>query len=133
MELQPPKKIYVKHSPISGLGVFAKEKILKAEVIEECPILSLPNKPGESSPLFIDYRFNFPSGSGSNWKEQVISLGYGSLYNHSNENNAIWYSDNSKRTFIFEAVRDIEAGEEIFTYYGPDTYWSDGRTHTEVL
>ena len=98
-----------------------------------CPFLALPNVQGEPSSLFIDYRFNFPSGPGSNWTEQVLSLGYGSLYNHSDQNNAYWYSDNTRRTFNFVAKRDIEAGEEIFTYYGSDNYWNEGRKHTEVI
>ena len=24
-------------------------------------------------------------------------------------------------------------GEEIYTYYGGDSYWGDGRTHTNVI
>ncbi len=126
-----PVKVYVDKSPIHGWGVFAKEKILKEEIIEECPIISLPIQKGESTSLLIDYRFNFPTGT-PDWTEQVIPFGYGCLYNHSNEPNAYWYSVNDKRTFIFAAYRDIEPGEEIFTYYGSDDYWSDGRTHTEV-
>lgn len=128
--LKSPDKIYVDNSPIHGWGVFAKQKIYKDEVIEECPILTLPIIKGESSPLLIDYRFNFPTGS--DWKEQVICLGYGSLYNHSNQPNAYWYSLDYKRTFIFTASRDIEPGEEIFVYYGDVNYWNDGRTHTEL-
>jgi uncharacterized protein len=133
VEIHPPLKVFVQPSPISGLGVFAKARIAKDEVIEECPILPLPLQRGDPSSLLIDYRFNFPSGTGNEWSEQVVCLGFGSLYNHSNENNAHWYSDNENRTFKFFAVRDIEVGEEIFTYYGSDAYWTDGRTHTEVL
>ncbi len=125
-----PTKIYVDKSPIHGWGVFAKEKILAEEIIEECPIIPLPIVKGEHTGLLIDYRFNFPSGL--DWNEQVVALGYGSIYNHSNSANAYWYSLNDKRTFVFVAKRDIEPGEEIFTYYGDDTYWNDGRTHTEV-
>jgi len=41
--VKTPNKIYVGKSPIHGLGVFASEKILTGELIEECPILSLPS------------------------------------------------------------------------------------------
>ena len=102
LNIHPPQKIYVKNSPVHGLGVFASEKINKDEIFEICPILSLPMKFGEVSPLFIDYRFNWPSGT-SDWKEQVISLGFGSLYNHSESPNAYWFSDNETRTFKFVA------------------------------
>ncbi len=65
-------------------------------------------------------------------EEQVLAMGCGGIYNHSNNPNAYWYSNNEKRTFCFFALRDIEIGEEIFTFYGDDSYWSDGRTNTEV-
>jgi len=59
----PPKKIYVKKSPIHGLGVFAGEKITKDEMIEECPILTLPINQGESSGLLLDYKIQLASGN----------------------------------------------------------------------
>jgi SET domain-containing protein len=128
--IQLPTKIYVDNSPVHGLGVFAKEKINEGELIEECTILTLPIQKGEDSNLFIDYRFNFPSGL--EWEEQVVALGFGSLYNHSESPNAHWYSNNEKRTFCFVALRDIEVGEEIFTFYGDESYWNDGRTYIDV-
>ncbi len=128
----PPKKIYVKKSPIHGLGVFVSEKIFKDEVIEECPILSLPMKFGDVSSLFLDYRFNWPSGT-NEWEEQVISLGFGSLYNHSETPNAYWHSNNDARTFKFIAIKDIEVGEEVLVWYGSVDYWNDGRTHVTLI
>lgn len=126
-----PVKVYVDKSPIHGWGVFAKEKILKEEIIEECAIISLPIQKNERTSLLIDYRFNFPTGT-PDWREQVVALGNGSLYNHSDQPNAYWYSIDEKRTFIFVAHRDIEPGEEIFIYYGDINYWNDGRIHTEL-
>jgi SET domain-containing protein len=128
--IQLPTKIYIDNSPVHGLGVFAKEKINEGELIEECTILTLPIQKGEDSNLFIDYRFNFPSGP--EWQEQVLAMGYGVIYNHSNTPNAYWYSNNEKRTFLFVALRDIEVGEEIFTYYGDESYWSEGRTYFDL-
>jgi hypothetical protein len=130
--IEIPKKIYIDKSPVHGWGVFAKETILEGEVIEECPILTLPIYDGESSPILIDYRFNFPSGS-EGWTEQVIPFGYGGLYNHSDTPNANWYSNNEKRTFLFFATKNIEIGEEIFTYYGNESYWNDGRSNINVI
>ena len=130
--ITPPKKICVKNSPVHGLGIFATEKIIAGELIEECPILSLPMKFGETSSLFIDYRFNWPSGS-SQWEEQVVALGFASLYNHSESPNAYWFSNYEKRTFSFVSSRDIELGEEIFVWYGDVSYWNDGRNHISVV
>jgi len=131
-KISSPKKIYVDKSPIHGLGVFASEKIIKGELIEECPILSLPLTFGEKSGLMLNYRFNWPSGT-LKWEEQVIALGFGSLYNHSESPNAEWISNNEKRTFEFVCLKDIEEGEEILVWYGDETYWNDGRETTRII
>ena len=124
-------KIYADKSPIHGWGVFAKEDIIEGEVFEECPILTLPIEKGEITSLLIDYRFNYPQGN--EWQEQVLALGYGSLYNHSENANAYWVSDLENRTFKFISNREIKKGEEIFVWYGDVSYWNDGRTHTNVI
>ena len=67
------------------------------------------------------------------WKEQVIALGYGSFYNHSETANAFWISNIEDRTFKFISNREIKKGEEIFVWYGDVNYWNDGRTHTNVI
>ena len=115
----PPSKIEIKKSLGKGLGVFATDKIYKDEIIETCHILTLPLDP--NGHILSDYKFAWPRGT--NWKENVIALGYGSLYNHSNEPNA-YLEDNPKyRGFIFYANQDIAIGEEITVYYGGDEYW----------
>jgi hypothetical protein len=48
---------------------------------------------------------------------QCLPLGFGPIYNSSNgRNNASW--EVKEKTFTFNAVRDIAAGEEIQTFYG---------------
>ncbi len=123
-------KISIGLSPIHRWGVFAIDNINTNEILEEVPFLTLPIKQGESSDLFIDYRFNYPAGS--EWKSQVLPLGSGCLYNHSEDANAIWYTDTDNEIYIFKAVRNISKGEEIFVYYGNADYWNDGRKHTKV-
>jgi SET domain-containing protein len=125
-------KIYLDKSPIHGWGVFAKEDIMEGEVFEECPILPLPMKYGEVSGVFIDYRFNWPQGT-NEWEEQVIALGYGSFYNHSENANAHWTSNYNERTFKFISNRKINKGDEIFVWYGDVSYWSDGRQNISVV
>lgn len=124
-------KIYVSKSPIHGWGVFAKELIKQGEIFEECPVLTLPIKKGESTSLLIDYRFNWPQGN--EWEEQVIAFGFGGLYNHSENANAHWISNHENKTFLFVANRDIEPNEEIFIWYGDVNYWKDGRENTNVI
>ncbi len=43
--IEVPLKIEIKESPNKGLGVFAKEKILKGEIIEVCPLIKLNTPP----------------------------------------------------------------------------------------
>jgi hypothetical protein len=132
MTLQFSHKIEVRESSIHGWGVFAREPIHAGEILEESPFLALPMKNGEASPILIDYRFNFPSGSGNAWERQVVVLGFASIYNHSENPNSEWYSDASRKVFVFRCTRDIEKDEEIFVYYGGQNYWEDGRNHTQV-
>ena len=124
-------KIFLDKSPVHGWGVFAKEDIMEGEVFEECPVLTLPIEKGEVTSLLIDYRFNWPQGG--EWEEQVFPLGYGGLYNHSENANAYWISNLENKTFQFISHREIKKGEEIFTWYGDVNYWNDGRTHTPVV
>lgn len=131
MELKVATKVTVKNSPGKGWGVFATKPILEGEVIEECPLFTLPIQPNVPNNLMIDYRFNYPSGG--ECEELVIPWGYGCLYNHSNEPNAFWQDHPRYKAFQFIAKRDIQPGEEICTYYGGEAYWNDGRTHTKVI
>lgn len=132
MELFVSRKIKIASSPIHGLGVFATADISAKELIEECPFLDLGLKSTDQSSLLLDYRFNYPSGPMTSETKQVIVLGAGSIYNHSNNPSAYWVTDAMRRTFKFFAIRNIPAGEEIFTYYGGPEYWKDGRTNIEV-
>ena len=124
-------KVYVDKSPVHGWGVFAKEDIMEGEVFEECPVLTLPIEKGEVTSLLIDYRFNWPQGG--EWEEQVFPLGYGGLYNHSENANAYWVSNLENKTFQFISHREIKKGDEIFTWYGDVSYWNDGRNNTNVI
>lgn len=131
MRIFPPTKIFVSESSIHGLGVFASNFIKQGEVFEECPIYDLQFEKGQGYDFMIDYRFNWPQGT-MGWEKQVVSWGYGSLYNHSQNPNAAWRSNIKNNTFEFYSLRDINPFEEIFVYYGGEEYWNDGRNHTTV-
>ena len=115
IKLQGPIKCEVKESPGKGLGVFATEFIAEGEIIEECHLITLPI-PYCHTNILEDYRFNYPQGTAPT--EQVLPLGYGCIYNHSNENNATWRDHPEYKVFQYIAKRDIQPGEEICTYYG---------------
>lgn len=125
-KLIPSQKIYVSKSEIHGLGVFALEEIQEGEIFEICPLVDMKIPFGESSPCLLDYRFNWPQGE-VGWNKQVICLGFGSLYNHSENPNAFWKSNLENFTFEFQSTRKIIPNEEILVYYGGVNYWGDGR------
>lgn len=130
--IQLPKKICIDKSPVHGWGVFALEQIEKDELIEETPFFELFDKKDVNENcnknILYDYRFAYPANM--NWEKSVIPFGCGCIYNHSDENNAYWTTDEENKTFKFFAKRTILPGEEIFTYYGPVYYWNS-RKHIE--
>lgn len=123
-------KIEIRKSKIHGWGVFAKENINKREILEEVPFLILPVNNTYNSTLLIDYRFNYPKINPIN---QVLPLGFGPLYNHSDNPNSHWYIDEESQIFIFESLRFINKDNEILVYYGGSNYWNDGRKNTKVI
>ena len=117
--IQIPTKIEIKESLAMGLGVFAKEKIYKGEIIEISPLIKLDNSIDSS--ILFDYRFYYPR-KGEN-RIYVVVLGYGFLFNHNDNNNADW-RDGKPMTFEFFATKDIEPSEEIFINYGGVEYFN---------
>jgi SET domain-containing protein len=109
-------KIEVRYSPISGRGVFTKTKIEKGEVIESCHFLILEKKFIDLDKKLQEYVFSWPKNS-SNAKSAIV-FGFGSIYNHSRDNNVDWETDEKNNLFRFFAIKPIENGEEIFINYG---------------
>jgi len=121
MKLIQPKKLEVRDSSIHGYGVFATDDIKKDEIIEDCYIIKIPLKKGFLPHLFMDYKFKWKTESGD--IEQVLPLGYGCIYNHSDNYNATWRQILDKKIIQFYAVRDIKKGEEVLHWYGNKKYW----------
>lgn len=134
IQLISPRKVTVKTSPGKGLGCFATQRIAKDEIFEECYLLTIEQVPEVD--LFRDYRFDFPQGDEPTM-EQVLPMGFGCIYNHSDTPNAGWrnhpdWKQMEVKIFQFYATRDIYPGEEICTYYGGEIYWSR-RNHIKVI
>ena len=108
-------KVEVKPSLGRGRGVFAIQPISCDEVIESCPIIAFEPKYRaalEATPLY-DYLY----GWSDDCREVAIALGYGSLYNHSDEPNAAYHRNRSQNAIDFIATKFIAAGEEITISY----------------
>ena len=103
-----------------GRGVFAKEAIKKGTLIERVPVLLVPIEDlagGLKNATLNRYFYIW------NKKHIAVSLGYGSLYNHSYEPNARYV--HGPRTLSYRALRDIAKGEEILINYN---FKPDDRT-----
>lgn len=104
--------ICVKQIPKKGRGVVARKAIRKGEIIERVPVLLVPIKhfvDGLENPTLKTYLFIWDK------KHVAVCLGYGSLYNHSYDPNAVYI--HGAREVKFRALRAIAAGEEITINY----------------
>jgi hypothetical protein len=105
-----------------GRGVFAARAFAEGEHVEVCPTVELPSD--ETDGLLGDYVFDSVNGNGA----VVLVLGYGMLYNHSEQANLAY--DQDERTVTFTAARAIEPDEELTIDYG--TEWWRARDEDPV-
>ncbi len=111
--------IYVDKSPVHGYGVFTDSFLPAGTIIEEATHIKVCDAESPNDVL-APYRYSYPQFEPTKY---VVALGYASLYNHSQEPNATWYIDFERDLFIFKTIKNIFANQEIFTYYGDETYW----------
>lgn len=113
-DISPPSSVRIGDTP-HGRGVFATAPIAEGETIEVCPVLAIDS--ADSNGVLADYVVDL----GDDSEGSGLMLGYGSLYNHSEDPNAeyVWVADDA---YEFVALRDIAAGEEVTITYGAD-WW----------
>ena len=114
-------KISVQKSTTHGYGVFADKNIKKGELIEECYVLLARGKDKPLENFYFD-------GDG----KYVLLLGYGCIYNHSDEPNADYVISMKRRVARIKAERNIRKGEEIFISYG-DEWFTTRNTKPKKL
>lgn len=108
--------IEVKESTVHFRGVFATRDIQKGEIIELVPVFLFRKDDVKPDSPIKDYDIEYTDGV-----HCAMMLGYGAIYNHSDDNSADWtFKDD--RTIIIIAKRAIKKGEEIFVNYGTG-YW----------
>jgi uncharacterized protein len=118
-------ELRVAPSPVHGRGVFAARRFRPGDLIEECPIVLVPADRAVALRL---------GGYCFEWSEDevAVTLGYGSLYNHSWDPNARYDHDHTRDVVSYTAIHHIEAGDEITINYSgaPDgraDLWFDDR------
>lgn len=104
--------------PDKGRGIFALEDIKQGEVIEIAPVLVF--SPKESDYVMQTQLRDCVFQWGSN--KSAAALGYGMVYNHSDNPNAYYQKREHRQDMIYIALKDIKAGEEITVSYG-DHWW----------
>lgn len=115
-KIYPSKCIYIARSRIAGLGVFSRKKILEGEIIEESPVIVIPE--GQISDLAKTDLLNYAFFAwGPDKMAAAIVLGHGSLFNHSYEPNARYVIVAEENLIRFVAIKDIEPDEEIVMNY----------------
>ena len=97
-----------------GRGVFATRGFAKGELVERCPTVEVPAS--EVTGRLGDYVY-------TSVKEGVVVLvlGYGMLYNHSDDPN-VEYVQERPSTIEFLALRTVGPGDELTIDYG-DEWW----------
>ncbi len=117
--------LYIAESEGRGRGVYTGHDVSVGDTIEVCPLLILPPEQLEliNQTKLYDYYFIWPE------KENAIcfALGYGCLYNHSDQPNAEVELDALNDDFLIKCIQPIEAGDEIFI-----NYTGDGKSQTEL-
>jgi SET domain-containing protein len=110
-------ELYIKETS-RGRGVFCTEDLHPGDEIEICPVLVCPEKDRE----FIDqtHLYNYYFLWGEDHKQTAIALGFGSMYNHSYQPNAVYetYYEDQEMKFICHEF--IPANTEITVNYNHD-------------
>lgn len=112
----PLRTIEVRNSLIHGRGVFCLRPFKAGQTIEIVPTIKYDKeKEFTKDSVLTVYDIHYKD-------EHAFMLGYGAIYNHSDENNAEWgWRDDGDLEVV--AKRDIKQGEEICVNYGEE-YWS---------
>lgn len=121
-------KIQVRTFPNKGRGIFAIHNIKEGEVIEVAPVLTFSE---EESALIMetklaDYCFGWGDG-----RQSAIALGFGSIYNHSDNPSAYYQKRDHRDDMVIMALKDIKSGEEITIHYGENWWEKRGRDPIE--
>ena len=107
--------LYIGNSSLNNRGVFCAQSLSACEVVEICPLIILPATEVMQidQTILFEYYFDWPDGKGS----IGIALGYGSLYNHSEDPNAKVIMDLDSNEIIIETIQSIQSGDEILIDY----------------
>ena len=122
-------KIAVKKSMRHGFGVFAEKEIKKGQVIEQCYFILTQGNDQHLEDFYFEAKPKQVKRKQTKRKYAVF-LGYGSIYNHSEDPNADYTINHNKRIATIKSRKTIKKNEEILISYGDD--WFKCRGIKEV-
>ena len=129
--------IYLEAIPqIDGYGVYTYEPIPAGTEIEISPVFLYPqellntviymaqSEGVKDSDIGLD-QYAVDWIDVDEMQKTAVLLGYLSIYNHSSNNNAEFFTDYTDRLVGIKTIRDIAVGEQITVSYGP--HWVDAK------
>ena len=107
--------LFMASSEGKGYGMFTAHDLTEGDIIEICTYILIPahQLAAIHQTVLHDYYFLMPEDDGT----ACLLLGYGSLYNHSSNANVEVIFDVPNGRVELEAIRDIQAGEELLIDY----------------
>ncbi len=130
-----PTKIIVGDSTIQGRGVFATTNIKKGEIIERCPLIQMEYRSKyQLDPTIFGYmyaRYQNDEEAQKHGFIMYVAAGYGMLYNHQDEPNALWKFNYPQLLGDIVAIKDIPKDMEIFINYG-NCYFNSKDAYTGI-
>jgi SET domain-containing protein len=116
-------ELYLMNIDGKGRGVFCTEDLNEGDVIEICPVVVCPPKDTKHLDKTTLYHYYFMWGDDG--KSAGLVLGYGAMYNHSYDPNAIYEAYYEDEIFKVIARRHIPANTEITINYN---FYPDDKT-----
>lgn len=122
--------LLVKEVEGKGRGVFTREFIAKGDVVELAPVIAMDKDQYQNHIAFTDlehYVYKWEGGGCG------VSLGIGSLFNHSSKPNVGWTRLFGPRLLKYVALRDILPHEELLISYGPKVWFPTSPSSSPPL
>jgi SET domain-containing protein len=110
-----PGDLYMASSSLHGKGIFAARAFTSGAIIEICPAIIVPaaQLAALDTTVVFDHYYQWEGAA-------AVALGFGSLYNHSYEPNALYKKHIDRDLVIVLALKSIADGEEITINYNGD-------------
>jgi len=115
--------LYISYSDIiDGHGVFTNSDLTPGQVVEISRLISFDNRIHRVRHPFADYFFRMDESR----KISGLALGFGSLYNHSEDPNVRYKIDRDRELITYITCKHVKAGSELYISYG-ESWWSSRK------